>query len=61
MRKLPPRLAGTTQIDPSLHDSAQPALESDPVDGLRQVVVGTECESGRRLGFDGHDDDRNVR
>src|SRR5436190_10888957 len=59
MRKLPPRLR-PLPVRISLCDPTQPALEADAVDRLRQVVVGTECQSRCWLRFDRHDDHRNV-
>src|SRR5438105_14842061 len=58
MRKLPPSLS--SRLCPALCEPPQPVLQSDTVNGLREVVVGAERERGRRIRFDGHDDHRNV-
>ena len=59
MRKLSPSVGACT-VDPSLPESAEPVFKTDAIDRFREVVVGAEGESGRRIRFDGHDDDGHV-
>src|SRR5438309_503446 len=59
MRKLFPSV-DLRRVDPSLCEPPQPALQTDTVDGLREVVVGAERERGGRIRFDGHDDHRKI-
>src|SRR5205807_861836 len=46
--------------DSSLSQPTQPGLETGPIDRLREVVIGTQSEGRRGLGFHRHNDDRDV-